>query len=134
MKIGDIIRRKTKAGKPIGPYLIVTGIGEKISAKTIDSTNVDFILLKENVYQVKTTTLYISKLMLSELSCGSRICVQHPASVRWNSVVNKHIEVVRLRCKPQEYEHIFVVERAYYEYSLQYREKLVRIVLSYKLC
>ena len=134
MKIGDIIRRKSKSGKPIGPYLIITNVGEKISARTIEPSNVDFILLKENVYQVKTTTLYVSKPMLTEVSCGSRICVQHPASARWNAMVDKHIEVVKLRCKPQEYEHIFVVERAYYEYSLRYREKLVRIVLSYKLC
>ncbi len=135
MKIGQIIRRKLKSGTPVGPYMKIVEINGGTVWAEMPNSKDKVILLKKDVYKPSTMTLYVSKQMLEALNNGSRICVTHPVCKRWFSVITKHIEIVKFRCKPEEYEHAFIIETCSTKYSLlpSFKEMLVKIVISYKL-
>jgi len=138
MKKGDIVRRKAKDGKPIGPYLQVTHIQRSfICVNTIGCNDKEVLLLKDNVYVCSMASLPVSEYVLRRLNSGEQIAIEHPVNKPWNKVYDNPPDLIRVYTLPRCNESIFVVERVscsrrqYFNFGKS--DAYIRVVISNKV-
>lgn len=128
--VGQIIRRKSKDGNPIGPYLVVTTVGKiTLYADPIGrASSIGHMFLKRNVYVHSEYSLCVSEDMLRRLQTGETICVSHKEDTHWSRVYNNPPEIVRFYTKTKGYEATFVIENVRKVVSLN--ESIIRITVN----
>jgi hypothetical protein len=130
--VGQLVRRKTKNGTPVGPYLRIEAIeDDRVYASAIGEDSPNYMLLKVNTYTPTMTCLVIGEHLLNQLKEGRTVCAQHVATERWLNVCKKPVELIRFYTQRQGYENVYVVERIYQQTS--FREKVVRIIVNERI-
>lgn len=127
--VGQIIRKKSKTGAPVGPYLMVQHVEyDRVYADTIGLDNPNVMILKENVYRYKTDAVCISEDLYNRLIKGQTICAQHKATTQWLKVWSSPPELIKFYTQRKNYQTIFVVENVTKTWSLG--EYVVRIIVD----
>ena len=132
MKVGQLIRRKTHDGAPIGPYMKITCVdkGTIVYAKVIDTNESPVLIQKKNVYIPKVKSLYISEEKLNNIKSERDTVVSHPATVSWIKLYEQpNPDLIRFICKPKMYE-VYCVPSGIYK-SEYFREVNIRIVIDH---
>jgi len=112
MKTNDIIRRKSKDGQPVGPYLQVTQIeGNFAYASPIGLNEPNILIMKDNAYICSTAALPISEYVLNRLLSGEQTAIEHLVNKPWLKVYDDQPELIRVYTLPRCNEAIFEVER-----------------------
>lgn len=109
---GQIVRRKTLSGSPIGPYLKITGISyNTITAVPIDGSNkLGVLIQKEHVATYTMKSLIVSEDILRRLYRGETTVVTHPVTPLWQKLYMCVPELVRFHTSKTSDEHIFFVD------------------------
>jgi len=127
--LGQIIRKKSKNGTPVGPYLMVQHIEyDRVYADAIGLDNPNVMILKENVYIYKIDAVCISEDLYNRLIKGQTICAQHKATAQWLKVWSSPPELIRFYTQSKNYQAVFVVENITKTMSLG--ENVIRIIVD----
>jgi len=90
MKAGDIIRRTTKSGFPIGAYFIVTKVNRQGIFGHYLGGDAEFLIVPDdskNVYKVEVVTLSICKETMTRVLRGKTLVIEHSLTSRWEDLV-----------------------------------------------
>lgn len=132
MKVGDIIRRKTVGGYPIGPYMRIEYIERnRIYASTIGLDNPNIVIARDRVYEHKIRSLCISEELLERLKNGTTICAQHVCIPKWEDFFYNPTPLVRFYTQPKGYESVFVTENVRKMRSLG--EMVIKIIVGERI-
>lgn len=128
IKEGQLVRRKTKYNRPIGPYLRVIGTNRKsIYVKPVNMKDAG-IILRANVYLLPQTSLITSNEMLRDLKCGKKIMVAHDCTRRWENAYKKQVKIVHFYSLKFDERASFSVEYIRKETSLG--RNIIKIVIA----
>lgn len=132
MKVGQIIRKKTHSGTPIGPYMRIEHIDKNsdcVYASVIGLDTPNESILINNVHIPDIRTLYVSeeKLWKIKRKAGS-VLIAHPSCKTWNKVFEEMPELLRIVARPKMYEVICATETFYKRISR--RETIITISLN----
>lgn len=128
IKEGQLVRRKTKYNRPIGPYLRVIGTDRKfIRVKPVNMED-DDIILRTNVHFLPQTSLIISNEMLRDLKCGKKIMVVHDCTRAWENAYKKQIRIVHFYSLKFDERASFSIEYIRKEISLG--RSVIKIVIA----
>lgn len=90
MKPGDIIRRTTKSGFPIGAYFAVTKVNKQgIFGHYLGGT-AEFLIVPDdskNIYKVEVVPLNICKETMTRVLRGKTLIIEHSLTSRWEDLV-----------------------------------------------
>lgn len=126
---GLIVRRKTKNGTPIGPYMTIQHVeNDRIYADIIGQDTPNEMILKENVYLHKTNSVCISEGLLERLKNGTAICVQHETTPKWTKIWEQQPELIAFYTVLRGYRAVFVVESV--KKTLSLGKPMIRIIVS----
>ena len=131
MKVGQLIRKKTHDGAPIGPYMrIERDDRDRVLASVIGRKEPLTSILKKNVYIPKIRSLYISEEKLWNVKKEKDTVVSHPATTKWIKLYEQpNPDLIRFICKPKMYE-VYCVPAGIYK-SEHFREVNIRIVIDH---
>lgn len=134
MKKGDYVRRVTKYGNVVGPYMqvqVVQGRDNVVYCDTVglDEPNVKYY--KPNLKVISHMSLCVSENVIQNLKSGRQSVVSHPASEMWLHTNDIQPTLVTFYCRPKGYRITVVVDRVY-KYT-RGRETTVKISVLYVL-
>lgn len=96
---GDLVRKCTQSGTPIGPWLkILMANANQIHAKVIDpidTTIEPMILDRKHVWKPKVIQLAVSEDTIRRVKTGRRE-ITHPASTKWKELFDNFPDIVVL--------------------------------------
>jgi hypothetical protein len=90
MKPGDIIRRTTKSGFPIGAYFTVTKVNKQGIYGHYLGGEAEFLIVPDdskNIYKVEVVTLSICKDTMTRVLRGNTRVIEHSLTSRWEDLV-----------------------------------------------
>ena len=127
---GDIVRKCTGAGTPIGPWLMITlASNTKVHTKCLESNENDIILTKKFAWKPKMAYLAVSENTIKRVKAG-RTVISHPASARWKDLLHNFPDVVVL--------YTMLGERIYCipsnVYYVNARIKTIRLIIDRVIC
>lgn len=126
MRTGQIIRRKSASGCPIGPYMRITKFPDIRHVETND-----VLLLRKNVYQVKVTKLVISDMIFNRIADGRQSAIIHDMCPRWKKLFDNIPEVIQFRSeRDSDKTIVFSIECIRVVYYGHDRIKQLRIQLA----
>lgn len=126
MRTGQIIRRKSASGCPIGPYMRITKFPDIRHVETND-----VLLLRKNVYQVKVAKLVISDMIFNRIADGRQSAIIHDICPRWKKLFDNIPEVIQFRSeKYSDKTIVFSIECIRVVYYGHDRIKQLRIQLA----
>ena len=90
MKPGDIIRRTTKSGFPIGAYFTVTKVNKQGIYGHYLGGEAEFLIVPDdskNIYKVEVVPLNICKETMTRVLRGKTLIIEHSLTSRWEDLV-----------------------------------------------
>ena len=117
MKKGDYVRRVTKYGDLIGPYLqvqVVQGRDNVVYCDTVGLDEPNIKCYKPSLRVIPHTSVCISEEVLMKLKSGRQSVVSHPMCKRWFNIMNENQpKLITFYCLPKNYKYTFVVDNIY---------------------
>lgn len=137
MKTGQIIRRKTNGGIPIGPYLRIVGFKtEFVEAERLDSkSGITVFIERTRVYEPGTMNLILSDKIMDRIKIGQQRAIIHDLSPKWRLLKERKPEVILLRSiKYSQKVVIFSVQEirtSYYNRQPQVRVEFAEMLYKH---
>lgn len=116
MKKGDYVRRVTKYGDLIGPYMqvqVVKGRDNVVYCNAVGLDELNLKYYKPNLKVIPHTSVCISEEVLMKLKSGRQSVVSHPVCKRWLNICEKQPKLITFYCLPKNYKYTFVVDNVY---------------------
>ena len=95
MRPGDIIRRTTKSGFPIGAYYIVSKVNDKgvFGRYLYNINNRNFLIIpkdSKNIQIIDVVNLCLCKETMERVLKGKTLIIEHSLSSQWNKLVSSY--------------------------------------------
>lgn len=133
MRKGQIIRKKSLDGCPIGSYMRVVHMEHgRVYADVLGSDIPNNVLLRNRVCEIKQASLPIPEELLKKLKNGRTLRVVHDVSPKWLRVVYERPEIITfyslpIGSKTKGLRGIFVIENIRRMFSV------VEITVNYEI-
>ena len=136
MEKGQIVRKLSISGKPVGTYWIIDGFisaNKVVHLLSLSSSNVDCYVKRDRIHVCKRCKLIISDRVYTRIEKEIQHSIIHDSSPKWVQLFEKQPEIIQLRNELySERTMVFLVEeikKIFNEYGLQIRLDLGEKIL-----